>query len=77
MTSTDTEAGPMQNVKSLQRHGYHRSIWVDKEGHELHIWSKGFVGRQGFGMWPKEGDTLPYLMVFPEDLTEKYRSVKP
>jgi hypothetical protein len=66
-----------QNVESLEAHGYKHSIWLDPEGDELHVWARGENYSNVFAMWPKLGDTLPYVYNLPQDFLKNYRRVEP
>lgn len=52
----------MQNVESLEAHGYKRYEGQDSDGNHVIAWMKNLGDRIGFAMCPDLGDTLPYIV---------------
>ena len=60
-----TDRLEMQNVRSLEAHGYKMVEGVDQHGEEMRIWRRSSDDQVVFGMYPRV-DSMPYIIYLSE-----------
>ena len=73
--SAERKFPELQQEGTLQRHGFQREVWVEKDtGYRLVLYRHPDPRiRVLFGAYIDEGDTLLYIMTRPKELEQDYR----